>query len=80
MFDNRVVDFLEALNIDTEEADDCSTGWKQHCMIIKGEGRKILQSLIDNGTITPESQKMSQLFLDAIGTTIKSEDHFWLSG
>ena len=77
MFYTRVTDFLEALNIDTEEADDCCTGSKQPHMMFEGEDRKILQSLIDNGTLTLESQKTPRLALDATGATIKSEEHFW---
>ena len=48
--------------------------------MFKGDDRQTLQSLIDNGTITEESMKTPQLALDAIGTTVKSKEHFWLSG
>ena len=80
MFYNRALNFLEALNIDTEEADDCHTGWKQLSMMFEGEDRKALQSLIDKGTITKESQKMPKFTLDAIGTTMKSGELSGTSG
>ena len=77
VFYTWAIDYLKALNINTEMADESHTGWKQLCMMFKGEDRKSLQSLIDNGTITTESQKTPKLVLDAIGTTIKSKEHFW---
>ena len=76
-FDTRAINYLEALNIDAEEANNNKTGWKQLKMMFKGEDRQILQTLIDNGTITLESQKMPWHVLDAIITTIISTDHFW---
>ena len=45
--------------------------------MFKDEDRQTLQSLINNRTITQESQRMLQLGLDAIGTTIKFKEHFW---
>ena len=74
------LNYLEALNISTDEADDCHTGWCQLKMMSKGEERQTLQSLINNGTITQEYQKMPQDTLDVIGTAIKAEDHFWHFG
>ena len=67
----------KALNINTDEADDWHTGWKQLKMMFEGKDRQIFQSLINNGTITAEHQKIPQEALDAIGTTIKAEEHFW---
>ena len=58
MFYTRALDFLEALEIDSEEAHACYTGWKHLCMMFEGEDRKTLQSLVDNGTITMECQNM----------------------
>ena len=69
---NWAIDYLEALDINAEEADDCHTGWKQLKMMFEGEDRHTPQSLI-----TVESQWMPQCALDAIRTNIKSEEHFW---
>ena len=77
VFYTRVLDYMEALNIDTDEADNWCTGWKELKMMFKSEDRETLQSLINNGTITPENQKMPQEALDAISTTIKANEHFW---
>ena len=45
--------------------------------MFEGEDRKALQTIIDNGVMTPEHMKTSRATLDAIATTIKSEEHFW---
>ena len=45
-------------------------------MMFEGKDWQILQTLIDNGTIT-KKQKTPQQVLDAIAMTIKSEEHFW---
>ena len=37
----------------------------------------MLQTLLNNETITTEHQKTPRQVLDAIATTIKAEDHFW---
>ena len=66
----RAIDYLEALNIDAEEVDKCKTGWKQLKIMFEGEYQETLQSLIENGTITLESQRTPQLVLDATGTNI----------
>ena len=73
----RVPDYLQALDINTYEPDDWHTGCKQLKIMFEGKDRQTIQSLIDNGTITAEHQKMPQEALDAISTTIKAEDHFW---
>ena len=65
----RVLDNLEALDINTDEADDQHTGWHQLKVMFEGEDRQTLQSLVDNGTISPDA-------LDAISITIKAEEHF----
>ena len=41
------------------------------------EDRKALQSLIDSGVVTAEQMSKPKAALDAIGSTIKSEEHFW---
>ena len=46
-------------------------------MMFEGKDGQTLQSLIDNGTITLGCQKMPWEALDAIGTTIKADEHFW---
>ena len=76
-FYTRALDYLDALDIETDEADDCHKGWKQLKFMFKGDDRYALKSLLDNSTIMEESMKMPQHTLDAIGTTIKSEEHFW---
>ena len=73
-FYTRALNYLEALNIGTDEPDETKTGWKQFKMMFEGED---WQSLLDNETITPEHQKTLRHELDAIVTAIKSEDHFW---
>ena len=55
-FYTTVIDFLETLNIDPEKEDQHRTGWKQIKMMFSGEDRQALQTLIDNGTITPTDQ------------------------
>ena len=35
------------------------------------------QMIIDNGTITPEDQKVPIRLVDGIQTTIKEKEHFW---
>ena len=42
-----------------------------------GEDRKALQTFIDSGVMTTEHMKTPRATLDAIATTIKSEEHFW---
>ena len=75
-FYTRALNYLDALEIETNEADDHCKGWKQLKLMFEGDDRKALQSLIDSGTIT-ESMKTTQLALDAIRTTIKAEEHIW---
>ena len=76
-FYTRALDYLDALDIDTEQADDHHKGWKQLKLISEGKDRKAVQTLIDNGTITQENMKTPHTALDAISMTIKSEEHFW---
>ena len=45
--------------------------------MFEGDNRKALQSLTYNGNITEKSMKTPWHALDAIGMTIKSEEHFW---
>ena len=77
VFYTRAIDYLEALDTNTEDADECHTSWRQLHMMFKGEDRRMLQFLIESDTITAASQKTPWLALDAISTTIKSEEHFW---
>ena len=55
-FHNRVIDYLEALNIDPDTPDESKCGWHQIKMMFKDEDREALQALLDNNTITPEDQ------------------------
>ena len=77
MFYTRVFSYLEALDINAEEANDHKIGWKHLKIMFECEDQQTLQTLNDKGTIIPESQKTPQQVLDTIATTIKSEDHFW---
>ena len=73
----RILDYLDVLDIELDEADESSKGWKQLKLMFEGEDRKVLQTLIDNGVITSEHMKTPRAALDAIATTIKLEEHFW---
>ena len=75
-FYTRVLDYLDSLDIDTDQADDCHKGWKQLKLMFKSNDIQALQTLIGNGIIMAESMKTPQAALDAIGTAIKSEGHF----
>ena len=77
VFYTRVLDYLEALDINTDEADHQHPGWHQLKIMFEGEDRQTFQSLIDNGTITAEHQKMPHNAIDAISITIKAKEHFW---
>ena len=76
-FYTRALDYLEALDIEPEVADESHKGWKQLKLMYEGEDRKALQSLIDSSVMTAEHMLKPKATLDAIGTTIKSEEHFW---
>ena len=77
VFYTRALDYLDALDIELETDDQSRKGWKQLKLVFEGEDRKALQSLIDSGVVTPEHMLNPKAALDAIGTTIKSEEHFW---
>ena len=77
VFYTRALDYLDALDIELETDDQSRKGWKQLKLMFEGEDRKALQSLIDSGVVTPEHMLNPKAALDAIGTTIKSEEHFW---
>ena len=77
VFYTRALDYLDALDIELETDDQSCKGWKQLKLMFEGEDRKALQSLIDSGVMTPEHMLNPKAALDAIGTTIKSEEHFW---
>ena len=76
-FYTRALDYLDALDIEPEVADESHKGWKQLNLMFEGEDRKALQSLIHSGVLTTEHMLKPKVALDAIGTTIKSEEHFW---
>ena len=69
VFYTRALDYLDALDIELDEADESHKGWKQLKLMFKGEDRKGLQ--------TTEHMKIPRAILDAIATTIGSEEHFW---
>ena len=79
-FYTRALDYLDALDIEPEVADKSHKGWKQLKLMFKDEDRKALQSLIDSGVMTAEYMLKPKATLDAIGTTIKSEEHLWPTG
>ena len=47
-------------------------------LMFEDDDRQALKFLIDNGTITGESMKTPQCALNAIRTTIKSKEDFWV--
>ena len=73
----RALDYLDALDIELDNADEFCKGWKQLNLMFDSEDRKVLQSLIDSSVVTLEHILKPKAALDAIGTTIKSEEHFW---
>ena len=77
IFYTRALDYLDTLDIELDEADETHKGWKQLKLMFEGKDRQALQTLIDNGTITSEHMRTPRAALDAIATTIKSEEHFW---
>ena len=70
-------DCLHALDIEPEVADESHKGWKQLKLMFEGEDRKALQNLIDSSVVTAEHMLKPKATLDAIVTTINSEEHFW---
>ena len=44
----RAHDYLDALDIEPDQADDNHQGWKQLKLMFEGEDRQALQTLIDN--------------------------------
>ena len=76
-FYTLALDYPDALDIELDEADYNCKGWKQIKLMFKGEDRQALQTLTDDGTMTPEDMKTPKAALDAIATTIKLEEHFW---
>ena len=79
-FYTRALDYLDTLDIELDTADESHKGWKQLKLMFEGEDRKALQSLIDSGVMTPEHMLKPKAALDAIGMTIKSEEHFGPTG
>ena len=73
----RALDYLDALDIEPDQADDNCKGWKQLKIMFEGDDRQAVQTLTDNQTIMPEDMKKPRATLNATGTMIKSEEHFW---
>ena len=76
-FYTRALNYLDVLDIKTEQTDDCCKGSKQLKLMFKGKDREALQTLIDNSTITEENMKTPHAALDAIRMSIKAKEHFW---
>ena len=76
-FYTRALDYLDALDIEPEVADESHKAWKQLKLIFEGEDKKALQSLIDSGVVTAEHMLKPKVALHAIATTIKPEKYFW---
>ena len=77
VFYTRALDYVDTLDIELDEADESCKGWKQVKLMFKGEDRKALQTLTDNGVMTTDHMKTPRAVLDAIATTIQLEEHFW---
>ena len=77
VFYTRALDYLDALEIELDGADESHKGWKQLKLMFQDEDRKALQTLIDNTVVTTDHMKTPRAALDATATTIKSEEHFW---
>ena len=45
-------------------------------MMLTGEDRQALCTLVDNGTITPQIQETPKFILNVIQTRIKADEHF----
>ena len=77
-FYTRALDFLEALDIDPEAADQHKCGWRQIRMMFEGEDCQALHTLIGNNTVTPETQQTPAQALKAIQSIIK-DVHFGIT-
>ena len=73
----RALDYLDALDIKTEQVDDHHKGLKQLKLMFEGKDSEALQTLIDSGTITEENMKTPCATLNTITTSIKAEEYFW---
>ena len=71
----RAQDYLELLRIKPTEEDQLKTGWEQITTVFTGENKQILQTLIDNNTITETDQRTPILALKAIQSAIKNKEH-----
>ena len=76
-FYTRVLDFLEALDIDPNVEDQGKRGCGQIKMMFEDVDCLALQTLIDNQTITPAAQQTPSLALKAIQSVMKEDVHFW---
>ena len=71
----RAQHYLEVLRIKPAEEDKEKRGWEQITAMFTGESRQILQTLIDNNTITETDQQTPILALQAIQAAIKNKEH-----
>ena len=68
----HAVDFLEAMDIDTDTKDPTKLK-----MIFEGKYFQALQTFIDKDTISQKDQKMPIRVLGPIQAAITQKDHFW---
>ena len=61
VFYTRALDYLDALDIELETADQSCKGWKQLKLMFEGEDRKALQNLLDSGVMTPDNCLLPRL-------------------
>ena len=54
------------MDIDIDGTYDSKISWKQLKMLTEGVDNHTLQTMVENGTITPEVQKTPQIILGAI--------------
>ena len=66
-FYTRALDYLDALDIEPDVADESHKGRKQLKLMFEGDDRKALLSFIDSGVMTPEHMLKPKPALDATG-------------
>ena len=76
-FYTRVLDFLEALDIDPDVEGQGKKGWYQIKMMSERDDCQALQTFIDNQAISPDTQQTSAIALIAIQSVIKEDVHLW---
>ena len=69
----RATDYLETLRIKPDKEDQHKRGWEQITTMFTGKSRQILQTLVDNNTITETDQRTPIVALKAIQAAIKNK-------